>query len=392
VLTLLILSYQNCGRPKGIGEANYFTSSAGYSELDQKIFKSKCLSCHSSGSTNFSSYSALMAGGSVVAGNPAASALYQEVSSGRMPKNFPMLAENEIQAIYDWIADGALNDVTPTLPIAPSSLAAAVVSSSQINLLWADNSSDETGFKILRATNSAGPFTTIATVAANSASYASVGLSASTTYYYKVYAFNSLGDSTSTNQVSATTQAIASPPPTGAPATPTNVTAAATSITQINLSWTDASSNETGFKIERSATATGVYTLLATLGPGVTAYSHTGLTPVSTNYYRVYAYNSSGNSANSNTANATTWGTFSWINTNITQSRCLSCHSGTSPDGGYNMATYTGVMKFVVSSNAASSRLYTEVNSGSMPDNSTKLPQVQIDAIRTWINSGAPNN
>src|SRR2546427_13029618 len=39
----------------------------------------------------------------------------------------------------------------PTPPAAPSNLAAAAVSSSQINLTWKDNSSNEQGFKIQRA-------------------------------------------------------------------------------------------------------------------------------------------------------------------------------------------------------------------------------------------------
>jgi len=49
-------------------------------------------------------------------------------------------------------------------PTAPSSLTATAASTSQINLAWADNSSNETGFKIERKTGSGGTYSQIATV------------------------------------------------------------------------------------------------------------------------------------------------------------------------------------------------------------------------------------
>jgi YD repeat-containing protein len=90
------------------------------------------------------------------------------------------------------------------------------------------------------------------------------------------------------------------------PETPTNLTATAVSSTQINLSWTDNSNNETGFKIERKIGSSGTYSQIATVSANVTAYSDTGLTPDTTYYYRVRAYNLGGDSAYSNEANATT--------------------------------------------------------------------------------------
>ncbi len=72
-------------------------------------------------------------------------------------------------------------------PTAPSGLGATAVSSSQINLSWTDNSTNETAFEIDRATNSS--FTsglTTATVSSNVTSYSSTGLTEGTTYYYRV--------------------------------------------------------------------------------------------------------------------------------------------------------------------------------------------------------------
>jgi hypothetical protein len=79
------------------------------------------------------------------------------------------------------------------------------------------------------------------------------------------------------------------------------------SSSQINLSWTDNSNNETGFKVERSKSGNAnTFSQIATVGANVTTYSDTGLNRASSYYYRVRAYNAGGNSAYSNIASATT--------------------------------------------------------------------------------------
>jgi hypothetical protein len=90
------------------------------------------------------------------------------------------------------------------------------------------------------------------------------------------------------------------------PAAPSSLTATAVSSSQINLSWTDNSGNETGFKIERKTGAGGTYSQIATVGANVTTYSNTGLAASTTYFYRVRANNGSGDSAYSNEASATT--------------------------------------------------------------------------------------
>jgi hypothetical protein len=89
------------------------------------------------------------------------------------------------------------------------------------------------------------------------------------------------------------------------PAAPTGLTASAISSSRIDLSWTDASSDETGFRIQRKISG-GIFSTLATVGANVTTYSNTGLTPDTLYHYRVQAYNGAGNSTFSNTASATT--------------------------------------------------------------------------------------
>jgi YD repeat-containing protein len=95
---------------------------------------------------------------------------------------------------------------------------------------------------------------------------------------------------------------ILPPPPTA----PSGLTATAASTTQINLAWTDNSSNETGFKIERKTGAGGTYAEVTTVGAGVTSYSNTGLASNTQYFYRVRATNTGGDSAYSNEASAAT--------------------------------------------------------------------------------------
>ncbi|MEW6416696.1 MAG: fibronectin type III domain-containing protein [Nitrospirota bacterium] len=184
-------------------------------------------------------------------------------------------------------------------PSTPSGLTATTVSSSQINLSWTDNSNNEVGFKIERKVGVSGIYSQIATVGANITTYSDTGLTPGTIYYYRVRAYNEGGDSNYSNEASATTLPL---PPTS----PSGLTATAVSSIQINLSWTDNSNNETGFKIERKEGVSGIYSQIATVGTNITTYPDIGLTPGTIYYYRVRAYNEGGDSNYSNEANATT--------------------------------------------------------------------------------------
>src|SRR6266516_1940817 len=95
-------------------------------------------------------------------------------------------------------------------PVAPASLSAVAVSSSQVGLTWLDKSSNETGYIIQRAMLSGGPWSQIATTAKNATAYTNSGLSAVSTYFYRVCAYNSRGSSAYAGPVSATTPQIIS--------------------------------------------------------------------------------------------------------------------------------------------------------------------------------------
>jgi hypothetical protein len=209
---------------------------------------------------------------------------------------------HKFDSAYSNTAGATTLSATSTIPNAPSSLLASPASSSQINLSWVDNSTNETGFKVERATSSAGPWAQIGTTGTNVTTDASTGLSASTAYYYRVRATNTAGDSAYSNTAGALTLSATSTIPNA----PSSLLASPASSSQINLSWVDNSTNETGFKVERATSSAGPWTQIGTTGTNVTSYASTGLSASTTYYYRVRATSTAGDSAYSNAAGATT--------------------------------------------------------------------------------------
>ena len=92
------------------------------------------------------------------------------------------------------------------------------------------------------------------------------------------------------------------------PNPPGNLRADVISPTQIKLAWLDNSTNESGFKIERAPDnggSPGAWAQIATVGSGVATATDTGLTVNATYWYRVRAYNASGDSPSSNLVQVT---------------------------------------------------------------------------------------
>ena len=242
-------------------------------------------------------------------GSPNAGVFKQIVKLGANVKNFSDagLAPNtsyfyRVRATNAGGPSGYSNEAgsatLPNPPAAPARLKAAPLSQTQINLMWADSAKNEVGFKIERKTIT-GNYTQIATVGANVTSYVDNGLEQDTEYFYRVRGYNSGGHS----EYSPETNAITLP---NIPLAPGSLSAITKSSSQVDLVWTDSSKNEAGFKIERKAGLAGGFAEIATTGANATSYSSLGLIANTRYFYRVRAYNTGGNSAYSNTAEATT--------------------------------------------------------------------------------------
>ncbi|HHT9121167.1 MAG TPA: fibronectin type III domain-containing protein [Candidatus Hypogeohydataceae bacterium YC41] len=166
-------------------------------------------------------------------------------------------------------------------PAAPTNLRAISLSSSKVNLVWTDNSTNETGFEVWRRVNT-GSWQLLATTGPNVTKYqdtTAYGNDSTTSYSYFIRAFNNSG-------FRDTNVAVV-------PFAPTGLAATAISPSQIDLSWTDRSDNEKDFEVHRKpgpCSATGSWTRIAIKGTDTTSHSNTGLTPGTTYSYRVRAY------------------------------------------------------------------------------------------------------
>jgi fibronectin type 3 domain-containing protein len=182
-------------------------------------------------------------------------------------------------------------------PKAPGGLSAKTFSSSQINLSWSDVTG-ETGFKVERSLDKVN-WTPAGATTANVTAFQDTGLSPATRYYYRVRASNTGGDSAPSSTVNATTLPVP-------PAAPSTLSAVTTSPAQVNLSWTDNSNNEQGFRIQRSGDGGNTWSQIGQAGANATTFSDTRASHGTTYWYRVYAYNGAGNSPYTNAAQVTT--------------------------------------------------------------------------------------
>jgi len=143
------------------------------------------------------------------------------VSDGSTNSTSPQYYKNTSGTGYykcDWTpgtGNGFSNGQLYTLVVAPTLLTATVASATEINLSWADNSANETGFKVFKNG------TLLHTTAADATSYSATGLTCNTPYTFTVKATDSVSGADSaaavTTPPTTTTSACSTPPPVNAP-------------------------------------------------------------------------------------------------------------------------------------------------------------------------------
>ncbi len=207
--------------------------------------------------------------------------------------------EYRVQALSD-SGDSAYSEVAradsdiETTP--PTGLSVALSGTSGAELSWTVGSGYQSQ-AVERAVGADGDFKVIAYRTSNDTDYTDWGLERDTTYRYRIVHWRHPG--TESEEVS-----LVVPANEAVPTSPGGVTATGVASDQINLRWTDASDNETGFTVERDA-GSG-FGELATLPTGTTGYCDTGLTAQQDYAYRVRANGAAGDSDWSATADATT--------------------------------------------------------------------------------------
>ena len=194
-------------------------------------------------------------------------------------------ATDETFSLYSAVADAT----TQLCPLAaPTSLSASAISSSQIDLSWDDNATDETAYLVERSLDGVTGWQQIATVQANSTAYSDTALSCSVEYYYRVQAYRGADQASSpySNTASATTAHCTL-------AAPTVLSAVAVSTNEIDLAWMDNSADESAFHVERSLDGTTDWAEIAVIAENNTSYHDTGLACSTEYHYRVRAYRDS---------------------------------------------------------------------------------------------------
>jgi mono/diheme cytochrome c family protein len=92
--------------------------------------------------------------------------------------------------------------------------------------------------------------------------------------------------------------------------------------------------------------------------------------------------------------NAQSLNSFAALNQNIFLPKCGQCHNSSAAKGGVDLSSYRAILggtNQIVPGNPAQSRVYTEVQTGDMPDAGAPLSSVEVQAIQDWILAGAPN-
>ena len=181
-----------------------------------------------------------------------------------------------------------------TIP-APTNIVAIAQDSYSIKVSWAKVANVD-GYHVYRANSSSGTYENVGTVSSGSTvNYVDTGLEAGRTYFYKVCAYKGADTSSLSSY-----DYVATPLPK-----PTNVSAVGKSKA-IEVSWNPVT-GATGYYVYRAAVATDPYMKVGTITSGsVTVWENTGLSANKTYYYKVSAYNDSGEGSKSNYTSATT--------------------------------------------------------------------------------------
>ena len=204
-----------------------------------------------------------------------------------------------LNSVGEGAQSNELSAIPVTIPANPI-LMSATPGNAQVVLTWTapnnNGGSPITNYNVYRGTTSGGEvfLFTLGNVLTNT----NTGLTNGQIYYYKVTAVNSVGEGPPSNEVSAT--------PATVPGTPQSLSLDPGNA-QVILTWSIPTSNGgstiTGYKVYRSTTETGTFSLVAS--PSGTTYTDSSLSNGQTYWYEVSAVNAVGEGAMTSSISAT---------------------------------------------------------------------------------------
>ena len=291
---------------------------------------------------------------------------------------------------------------TTVVPLAPTSLSGIVVNSNQVNLSWTDVSTNETGFKIERK-ELGGNYALVGTVAADITNFSDIGVPLSSTYLYRVLAYNAVGPSlTYTNEIQVQI----------GPFLPTVITSV---VTYFGLNSATGGGNVTsdgggailskGVVWSNSHNPTIVLTTKTNEGPNAGAYTSTinFASGGGIYYIKAYATNSVGTVYGDEVTYDSTSPTYLNNIKPILDSKCVSCHSPVGQGSFPDLDTYQNVLGYQTDNGAngysngglGNPGLLCSIQANSctanrMPKGDASLTNSQISMILQWINNNYP--
>ena len=191
---------------------------------------------------------------------------------------------------FSWLRLFSPEYTISAAPAAPVVTAGNSATSGKPMLTW-DAVDGATSYRVYRATSQNGPYRLLGSV--TTTTYVNTGAKDGVTYYYKVKAVNSAGESAYSNTVSGQSKSV-----TPKPSAPVVKIGHSATSGKPMLTW-NAVSGATSYKVYRATSQNGTYSLLGSVT--VTSYTNTGAKDGVTYYYKVKAINSAGESAYSNT-------------------------------------------------------------------------------------------
>jgi FtsP/CotA-like multicopper oxidase with cupredoxin domain len=235
---------------------------------------------------------------------------YTEPVPVTTPLFYRVAAVNTIgSAVAGFPTMTATSDYSNTAPInpvaAPGPLVAMLLPGPRVTLTFTDNATNETGFIVERAANG-GAFAPIATLGPR-AGTGSVGYSDQTPVAGVANAYRIIAVSGAVSSAPSNVATVSVPTP---PSAPTGLTATTAILSNrnasITLRWTDTSTNEANFEVQRDTNPNFTAPVIGLLPANSTTATDVGAARATTYYVRVRATNSGGPSAWSNVVIITT--------------------------------------------------------------------------------------